>query len=42
MESLLDPMFRFVDKETDIELKISKLILEQEKNNGQKFQIMMK
>ena len=32
MESLLDSTFRFVDKETDIELEISKLILEQEKN----------
>ena len=32
MESLLDSTFRFVDKETDIELKISKLISEQEKN----------
>ena len=32
MGSLLDSTFRFVDKETDIELEISKLILEQEKN----------
>ena len=32
MESLLDSSFRFLDKETDIELEISKLILEQEKN----------
>ena len=32
MESLLDSTFRFVDKETDIELEISKLISEQEKN----------
>ena len=31
-ESLLNSTFRFVDKETDIELEISKLILEQEKN----------
>ena len=32
MESLLDYTFRFVDKETDIELEFSKLISEQEKN----------
>ena len=32
MESLLDSTFRFLDKETDIELEISKLISEQEKN----------
>ena len=32
MESLLDSSFRFLDKETDIELEISKLISEQEKN----------
>ena len=32
MESLLDSSFRFLDKETDIELEISKFILEQEKN----------
>ena len=30
--SLLDPSFRFLDKETNIELEISKLIAEQEKN----------
>ena len=34
MESFLDSSFRFVDKETDIELEISKLILEQEKNKS--------
>ena len=32
MESLLDSTFKFVDNETDIELEISKSILEQEKN----------
>ena len=32
MESFLDSSFRFLDKETDIELEISKLISEQEKN----------
>ena len=32
MESLIDSMFRFLHKETDIELEISKLILEQERN----------
>ena len=32
MESLLDSSFRFLDSETDIELEISKLISEQEKN----------
>ena len=42
MESLLDSTFRFLDKETDVELEISKLISEQERTNGQKFQIMMK
>ena len=31
MESFLDSSFRFLDKETDIELEISKLISEQEK-----------
>ena len=30
--SLLHSSFRFLDKETDIELEISKLISEQEKN----------
>ena len=34
MESLLDSSFRFLDKETDIELEISKLISEQEKNKS--------
>ena len=32
MESFLDSTFRFVDKETDIELEISKLLSEQGKN----------
>ena len=32
MESLLDSSFRFLDKETDIELEILKLISEQKKN----------
>ena len=32
MESFLDSSFRFLDKETDIELDISKLISEQEEN----------
>ena len=32
MESFLDSSFRFLDKETDIELEISNLILEQERN----------
>ena len=32
MESLIDSTFRFLDKETDVELEISKLILEQERN----------
>ena len=32
MESLLDSTLRFLDKETDIELEISKLISEQERN----------
>ena len=32
MESLPDSSFRFLDKETNIELEISKLISEQEKN----------
>ena len=30
--SLLDSSFRFLDKETNIEVEISKLIVEQEKN----------
>ena len=34
MESLLDSTFRFVDWETNIELEILKLILEQEKNKS--------
>ena len=32
MESLLNSTFRFLDKERDIELEISKLISEQERN----------
>ena len=32
MESLIDSSFRFLDKETNIELEISKLISEQENN----------
>ena len=32
MESLIDSMFRFLDKERDVELEISKLILEQGRN----------
>ena len=36
MESFLDSSFRFLDKEIDIELEISKLILEQEKNKSVK------
>ena len=34
MESLIDSTFRFLDEETDIELEISKLILEQERNKS--------
>ena len=32
VEPFLDSMFRFLDKETDIELEISKLISEQKRN----------
>ena len=32
MESFIDSSFRFLDKETDIELEISKLISQQENN----------
>ena len=35
MESLIDSTFRFLDKETDVELEISKLISEQERNKWQ-------
>ena len=32
METFIDSSFRFLDKETNVELEISKLILEQENN----------
>ena len=34
MEASIDSSFRFLDKETDIELEISKLVSEQEKNKS--------